>query len=60
MQVQESFNPIFDYFVEAFDQAKTLDEQYKENPQKPPLFGIPFSVKNYFYVRLMFPYGAPP
>ncbi|KAH7716650.1 amidase [Aphelenchoides avenae] len=51
LQVQETLNPIFEYFIEAFDQARSLDEQFGGKSGKPPLYGIPFSVKNYFYMK---------
>ncbi|VDN44831.1 unnamed protein product, partial [Gongylonema pulchrum] len=48
--VQRDVNCIVDFLDEAFDQAKELDLEWKHTSTgKPPLFGIPFSVKGNFF-----------
>lgn len=51
LQIQEKLNPICEFLLEAFDLAKELDEKYGGKEKKPPLFGVPFSVKENFFVR---------
>lgn len=50
MNVQEKFNCICEFIIESFDEAKSLDQKFENSDDKPPLFGIPFSVKENFYV----------
>jgi Asp-tRNA(Asn)/Glu-tRNA(Gln) amidotransferase A subunit family amidase len=40
-----------EFLVEAFEKAANLDAKYGQKPNKPPLFGIPFSVKGNFFVK---------
>ncbi len=54
LNVQEKLNCICFFFKEAAAEAKALDVKYR-GKQKPPLFGIPFSVKENFYVSLHCP-----
>lgn len=51
MNVQEKFNCICEFIIESFDEAKSLDQKFENSDDKPPLFGIPFSVKENFYVK---------
>lgn len=50
MLIQDELNCICEFIIECFDEAKKLDISYKNNNNKPPLFGIPFSVKENFHV----------
>ncbi|MFH4982727.1 hypothetical protein AB6A40_009436 [Gnathostoma spinigerum] len=48
LAAQEKTNCITQFILEADDWAKTLDEQFETNKgtgQRPPFFGIPFSIK---------------
>lgn len=50
MEVQEKINCVVEFLIESFDEARALDEKYSKRPGKPPLYGVPFSVKGNFYV----------
>ncbi|KAF7632316.1 Amidase domain-containing protein [Meloidogyne graminicola] len=50
LEVNERINCIIEFLIESFDEAKKLDRQY-EGKQKPPLFGLPFSVKGNFFIK---------
>lgn len=50
-QVQKEINCVIDFLDESFEQAKNLDTKWKSVPGKPPLFGMPFSVKGNFHVK---------
>jgi fatty acid amide hydrolase len=52
MQVQEQINCVIEFLIESFDEAKVLDEKFSMKSNKPPLYGVPFSVKGNFFVRL--------
>jgi fatty acid amide hydrolase len=52
LEVHERINCINECLVEAFDKADALDVKYGGKPNKPPLFGLPFSVKGNFFVSL--------
>uniref|UniRef100_A0A0R3S4P0 Amidase domain-containing protein n=1 Tax=Elaeophora elaphi TaxID=1147741 RepID=A0A0R3S4P0_9BILA len=49
--VQREINCIIDFLDEAFKQAQNLDARWHKIPGKPPLFGMPFSVKGSFHVK---------
>ncbi|CAB60496.2 Amidase domain-containing protein [Caenorhabditis elegans] len=49
IKINRKINCITEVIKEAFTDAARLDDEYREQP-KPPLFGIPFSVKSNFYV----------
>ncbi|KAH7707373.1 amidase [Aphelenchoides avenae] len=51
LQIQAKLNPICEFLLEAFDLAKELDEKYGGKENKPPLFGVPFSVKENFFLK---------
>lgn len=51
LRAQEELNCLIDFLLEAFDKAEALDAKFGGKPDKPPLFGLPFSVKGNFYVR---------
>lgn len=51
IEAHEKYNCITEFLVEAFDDARKLDEVWHGKP-KPPLFGVPFSVKSNFHVWL--------
>lgn len=50
LECQEKFNCVTEFLKEAPDLALALDAEYAGGKQKPPLFGIPFSVKETFFV----------
>lgn len=50
LQLHEKFNCAAEFLIEAFDEAKKLDDVWHGKTNKPPLFGIPFSVKSNFNV----------
>ncbi|VDK88162.1 unnamed protein product [Litomosoides sigmodontis] len=49
--VQREINCIVDFLDESFGQAQSLDAQWNKISGKPPLFGIPFSVKGNFNIK---------
>ncbi|VDD87648.1 unnamed protein product, partial [Enterobius vermicularis] len=51
LQLHEKFNCAAEFLIEAFDEAKKLDDVWHGKTNKPPLFGIPFSVKSNFNVK---------
>lgn len=53
-EINETYNCVTECIVESFDMAKSLEEKYKDSDEKPYLYGVPFSVKANFYVRLIF------
>lgn len=40
--------------LQAFDYAREADEKWSGKSDKPPLYGLPFSVKENFHVSLGF------
>lgn len=50
LEVNDKINCIAEFFLESFEEAKKLDKEY-EKKEKPPLFGLPFSVKANFFVK---------
>ncbi|KAJ1356676.1 hypothetical protein KIN20_014415 [Parelaphostrongylus tenuis] len=50
MQVQERLNCCMEVIKEAFDVAAEADSRWSGVKDKPPMYGIPFSVKGNFYV----------
>lgn len=49
----DRLNCVAEFLPEAFEAARELDAEYAGGErQKPPLFGLPFSVKANFYVSL--------
>jgi fatty acid amide hydrolase len=54
MEVQTRLNCVCEFVIESFEEAAALDERYGNGVEKkPPLFGLPFSVKSNFFVREM-------
>lgn len=53
LAINEKLNCVTDFVREAPDMAKNLDVQFA-NKAKPPLFGVPFSVKENFHVKFKF------
>jgi Asp-tRNA(Asn)/Glu-tRNA(Gln) amidotransferase A subunit family amidase len=51
LATQDRLNCIAEFLLESFDEAEQLDKKYAGN-EKPPLFGLPFSVKANFNVGL--------
>ncbi|CAG9537517.1 unnamed protein product [Cercopithifilaria johnstoni] len=49
--VQREINCVIDFLNESFEQAQNLDAKWNNISGKPPLFGMPFSVKGNFYVK---------
>ncbi|VDM50606.1 unnamed protein product, partial [Toxocara canis] len=49
--VHQKTNAIIEFIDEAFEQARHLDERWRGKHDKPPLFGLPFSVKGNFFVK---------
>lgn len=50
LQVQDQINCLAEFLIEAFEKAEELDKKYSGKENKPPLYGIPFSVKANFFV----------
>ncbi|VDK49098.1 unnamed protein product [Anisakis simplex] len=50
-EVNEKTNCIIEFLIESFDEAENLDQKWHLKPNKPPLFGLPFSVKGNFYMK---------
>lgn len=50
MQLQERCNCCTEVIREAFDTAAEMDKLWSGAVEKPPLYGIPFSVKGNFYM----------
>ncbi|KAK5979624.1 Fatty-acid amide hydrolase 1 [Trichostrongylus colubriformis] len=50
MQLQERNNCCIEVIREAFDTAAEMDRLWSGAVEKPPLYGIPFSVKGNFYM----------
>lgn len=54
MKIQKEINCITEVIREAFIRAEELDEKYyQKNETKPPLYGMPFSVKSNFNVSFL-------
>ncbi|VIO87637.1 amidase, putative [Brugia malayi] len=49
--VQREINCVIDFLDESFEQAKNLDARWNNVSGKPPLFGMPFSVKGNFHMK---------
>ncbi|OZC06859.1 Amidase [Onchocerca flexuosa] len=49
--VQRELNCIVDFLNESFEEARNLDAKWNKVSGKPPLFGMPFSVKGNFNVK---------
>ncbi|CAK5068579.1 unnamed protein product [Meloidogyne enterolobii] len=50
LEVNGKINCIAEFFNESFEEAKKLDKEF-EKKEKPPLFGLPFSVKANFFIK---------
>ncbi|CAK5041505.1 unnamed protein product [Meloidogyne enterolobii] len=50
LEVNDKINCIAEFFNESFEEAKKLDKEF-EKKEKPPLFGLPFSVKANFFIK---------
>lgn len=51
LNVHKKLNCAAEFLIEAFDEARKLDKIWHGNISKPPLFGIPFSVKSNFFIK---------
>lgn len=51
--VQRELNCVIEFLDESFEEAQNLDAQWNNISGKPPLFGMPFSVKGNLYVSSM-------
>ncbi|CAB3403567.1 unnamed protein product [Caenorhabditis bovis] len=51
MEVQKRINCCTEVIKEAFDYATEADRKWENSKEKPPLYGIPFSVKSNFYMK---------
>ncbi|GMT25391.1 hypothetical protein PFISCL1PPCAC_16688 [Pristionchus fissidentatus] len=51
LQVQDRLNCLNEVIVESFEWAKEMDEKWRGKKEKPPLYGVPFSVKGNFHVK---------
>lgn len=49
--VQEEINCLMEFLNEAFEKARELDARFSGQPNKPPLYGLPFSVKGNFHIK---------
>ncbi|RCN31090.1 hypothetical protein ANCCAN_23134 [Ancylostoma caninum] len=54
MELQERLNCCIEVIREAFDTAAEADRIWSGSKEKPPLYGVPFSVKGNFYVSIVF------
>ncbi|EPB66743.1 hypothetical protein ANCCEY_14165 [Ancylostoma ceylanicum] len=50
MELQERLNCCIEVIREAFDTAAEADRIWSGSKEKPPLYGVPFSVKGNFYM----------
>ncbi|PAV67312.1 hypothetical protein WR25_15193 [Diploscapter pachys] len=51
MQIQKEINCCTQVISEAFDYAREADEKWSGKSDKPPLYGLPFSVKENFHLK---------
>ncbi|GMS98433.1 hypothetical protein PENTCL1PPCAC_20608, partial [Pristionchus entomophagus] len=51
LQVQDRLNCLNEVIVESFEWAREMDEKWRGKKEKPPLYGVPFSVKPNFYMK---------
>ncbi|CAD6198163.1 unnamed protein product [Caenorhabditis auriculariae] len=51
LEVNDRINCCTEVLSEAFDMAEAADEKWAKSTRKPPLYGIPFSVKSNFYMK---------
>lgn len=55
LEVHQRTNCICEVLIESFEEASELDAKFGKNGsnqhEKPPLFGVPFSVKENFFVK---------
>lgn len=51
LEAQTQLNCIAEFLLESFEEAEILEREYSSTEKKPPLFGIPFSVKGNFYLK---------
>ncbi|KAI6181188.1 Fatty-acid amide hydrolase 1 [Aphelenchoides besseyi] len=50
LEVQEEINCVAEFLIESYEKARELDSKYYGKSNKPPLYGLPFSVKGNFHV----------
>uniref|UniRef100_A0A915JVP0 Amidase domain-containing protein n=1 Tax=Romanomermis culicivorax TaxID=13658 RepID=A0A915JVP0_ROMCU len=50
IEINEIYNCVTEFVKDSLDNARNLDARYK-GKMKPPLFGIPFSVKDNFHMQ---------
>ncbi|VDM64254.1 unnamed protein product [Angiostrongylus costaricensis] len=50
LKVQERLNCCMEVIKEAFDTAAEADKKWSRVKDKPPIYGIPLSVRGNFYV----------
>ncbi|GMS96397.1 hypothetical protein PENTCL1PPCAC_18572, partial [Pristionchus entomophagus] len=51
LQVQDRLNCLNEVIVESFEWAREMDEKWRGKKEKPPLYGVPFSVKGNFHMK---------
>uniref|UniRef100_F1KWP2 Fatty-acid amide hydrolase 1 n=1 Tax=Ascaris suum TaxID=6253 RepID=F1KWP2_ASCSU len=51
LEAHSKTNCLIEFVMEAFDEAQRLDEEWRGKPNKPPLFGLPFSVKGNLFMK---------
>lgn len=56
LEAHSKTNCLIEFVMEAFDEAQRLDEEWRGKPNKPPLFGLPFSVKGNLFVSISYSY----
>ncbi|KAI1708052.1 amidase domain-containing protein [Ditylenchus destructor] len=51
LQVQETHNCVCQFLIESFDEAEAADKKFSHQDHKPPLYGLPFSVKENCFLK---------
>ncbi|KAF8374187.1 faah-5, partial [Pristionchus pacificus] len=51
LQVQDRLNCLNEVIIESFEWAREVDEKWRGKKEKPPLYGVPFSVKGNFHIK---------
>ncbi|CAJ0587824.1 unnamed protein product, partial [Mesorhabditis spiculigera] len=50
IEVQDALNPITEIIREAFEYAEEMDTKWRGSNEKPPFYGVPYSVKSNFHM----------
>lgn len=53
LDVQDKLNCLCEFVIESFDEAESLDKTFENSDSKPPLYGMPFSVKGNLNVSII-------